>query len=144
MNIGSSNRLIYDECDYRTSIAESTAPITYQLYFNKHEHCNRCVDQKLYPKFDTQIVDVESELLNINRPNSRCPSKKYNPNCKASKSCYSTFEPDAPVILAPELCPIIYNNIPKVTDPKTRLPGKDLCGELSSIPERYNDMKLKH
>ena len=62
------------------------------------------------------LVEVESELRNQTRPLSECDQFKYSPDCKRSGICWSTFDKDVPVILAPEICPIIHNNIPKRTD----------------------------
>ena len=84
MNIGNSNRLIYDECACQKKLTESTDPFLYRMYEGAHENCNRCIYDKLYRPFD--VVDQESELKNITRPTSRCPHLKYNPKCKKSKS----------------------------------------------------------
>ena len=64
------------------------------------------LDYKLNPK---------SELKNITRPNSRCPQLKYNPDCKKSKMCTSTFERDMPVVLDKNVCPVVKNNIPRMS-----------------------------
>ena len=116
MNTGSSNRLTYDYCAYRRRLKESTDPFRYRMDMNPHENCNKCVYDKFYKPNDPEIIDIESELKNINRPATKCPEFKYNPTCKPSKCCVSTFDDSVPVVLAPELCPIIFNNIPRVYD----------------------------
>ena len=125
MNTGSSNRLIYDRCAYDKELAESVAPLNYRMYSGAHENCNKCIYTKFYRPFD--LVEQESELKNITRPATKCPSFKYNPKCKKSKSCTSTFDDSVPVVLAPEVCPIVHNNIPKTNSPGYDLPPRAVC-----------------
>ena len=127
MQSGSSNRSLYDSCQYQQDLYESTSPLSYQLMFGKHENCNKCIDTNFYVKYQPEIVDVESELLNLSRPLSNCNQFKYNPKCKRSGLCTSTFDKSVPVVLAPEVCPIIYNNIPKMTHPGYKLPSPNIC-----------------
>lgn len=116
MNIGSSNRIGLDNCAYQKNLMESTSPLQNRMYLGQFENCNKCMYDKFYRKFD--LTDVESELLNITRPLSKCDQFKYNPNCsKESGMCLSTFDSSIPVVLAPEVCPIVYNNIPRQTGP---------------------------
>lgn len=126
MNIGSSNRLPYDNCAYQKSLRESTSPLQYQLYQGKFENCNKCVHDKFYAPFD--LVDTESELKNLNKPLSRCDQFKYNPKCKRSGMCVSTFDKSNPIVLAPEVCPIVTNNIKRSTGPGFTLPKENICG----------------
>ena len=114
MNTGASNRPIYDTCAYQKRLYESTSPLAYHLYHGKYEHCNKCRQDKFWTPM--ALVEVESELRNQTRPLSECDQFKYSPDCKRSGICWSTFDKDVPVILAPEICPIIHNNIPKRTD----------------------------
>lgn len=125
MNIGSSNRLVYDNCSYAKELYESTSPLLYHLYEGKHENCGKCLKDKFWRPFD--LVDIESELWNITRPNSNCDQFKYDPKCKKSNMCISTFDKEVPVVLAPEVCPIIHNNIPKMKSPGYSLPPARLC-----------------
>lgn len=125
MNLGSSNRLSYDTCSYEKSLNESTAPLHYQLYQGKFENCNKCVhDQFWTPQ---QLVDVESELRNQTRPLSNCDEFKYSPTCKKSDMCTSTFDKSNPIVLAPEVCPIVHNNIPKRKTPGYAIDAKSFC-----------------
>ncbi|AYV78696.1 MAG: hypothetical protein Edafosvirus25_10 [Edafosvirus sp.] len=126
MNIGSSNRQKYDNCAYQKRLYESTSPLKYQLYEGKFENCGKCLYDKFWRPFD--LVDVESELRNQNRPLSQCDQFKYNPNCPRSKMCLSTFDPSVPVVYVPEICPIVFNNIPKRISPGYVLPEIDFCG----------------
>lgn len=130
MNSGSSgafNRQKYDTCNYQKVITESTAPLAYQLYFGAHENCNKCLYDNFYVRYQPEIVDVESELLNITRPLSECDQFKYSPTCKRSGLCLSTFDKTVPVVLAPEVCPIVYNNIAKWTNNGVRVPSMNIC-----------------
>lgn len=128
MNIGASNRLIYDSCSYQKQLYESTSPLAYNLYQGKFENCNKC----LYDKFWTpyQLVDIETELRNQTRPLSHCDQFKYTPGCRKSGLCLSTFDKSVPVVLAPEVCPIIYNNIPKNEHPGYSLPNPNFCNNV--------------
>lgn len=108
---GFSARLPYDPCAYNKSLSESVAPYAYAMYDGKFENCNKCVHDRYTRPFDGDIVDVESELRNQTRFASNCPSKHYSPDCKRSNSCTSTFDPKVPVVLAPEVCPIVFNNL---------------------------------
>ncbi|MCJ7638247.1 MAG: hypothetical protein MUO21_12220, partial [Nitrososphaeraceae archaeon] len=66
--------------NYQKKLYESTSPLMYQLEFSKHENCNKCVFNRFWTKY--QLVDIESELKNLNRPLSNCDQFKYHPNCK--------------------------------------------------------------
>ena len=115
---------LYDKCQYQRTLNESVSPLQYQLLFAKYENCNKCVydDNSFYVKNNSQIVDMESELKNITRRYSKCPQYKYNPGCKKSCHCTSTFDrAHVPVVMAQEVCPIIFSNIPRVTDRGYRL-----------------------
>jgi hypothetical protein len=140
-NQGSSNKQIYDECNYIQRTNQSVDPFYYEMYFGKHENCNRCIDKKRWYKQDKEIVNVESQLLNITKPLSDCDSFKYNNKCKTSPSCISTFSSDAPILLPQNLCPIVFNNIPIQTNPGyslANLPNsKNMC--LNNADKNYAD-----
>jgi hypothetical protein len=126
-NQGGSNRLIYDNCAYAQWVWSSTQPLHYQMYMGKNENCNKCRQDKFWHPYD--LVDVESELRLQTRPASKCGMYKYNPTCPMSKSCISTNDPKVPVVLPPECCPIVFNNIPKRTDPGYVLPSTQICSD---------------
>ncbi len=119
---GASNRQIYDCCAYAQALQQSVDPLQYDLYFGAVENCNKCIDKKAWFRQDREIVDIESDLWNITRPLTKCDGYKYNPNCKTGPNCVSTFDPNAPRILSPSLCPIVYNNIPVQTNPGYTVP----------------------
>lgn len=77
----------YDTCEAKESIARSTAPGRYSMA-TTDVHCRRCYDPS--PKVRIQRAgvseaahyghtDTESELFNLSRSASHCPSKQYNP-----------------------------------------------------------------
>lgn len=114
-NIGGCTRLSNDDCAYNQKVRESTAPLMHQLSRFKFENDSRCTyDGKLYAPFD--LVDEESELKGIVRPVSKCASEMYHPGCN-SNNCRSTYSKNVPIIYPPTLCPIVCNNIKKMTHP---------------------------
>ncbi len=90
----SFSRTMYDTCAYKRSVAESTGTLSYMLDPVKYEVCatTKCsVDFGVsggasvrHPK--RTLVEIESELLNLTRPYSRCPGKKYAPKCTKPNS----------------------------------------------------------
>jgi len=127
MNQGSSNRLPYDECSYAQKIGDSTSPFQYRTYMGAYENCEKCKYDKFWKPFDVEIVDVESELKNITRPSTKCANLKYTPSCKKSAMCTSTYDPSRPIVFAPDVCPIVFNNIPKQTSNGMRTPIDLVC-----------------
>ena len=138
---GASNRQIYDCCAYAQALQQSVDPLQYDLYFGAVENCNKCIDKQAWFKQDKQIIDIESDLWNITRPLTKCDGYKYNPNCKTGPNCVSTFDPEAPKILSPSLCPIVYNNIPVQTNPGYSVPDPaNICLEKNNYknPDQTN------
>lgn len=125
MNIGGSNRQIYDNCAYQKELYESTSPLAYQLYQGKFENCGKCVYDKFYTPY--MLVDIESELRNQTRPLSKCDQFKYAQNCRKSGMCLSTFDPTVPVVYDSSICPIVYNNLPKYTTNGVHMPNPNFC-----------------
>lgn len=139
MNQGYSTHLIYDPCDYSQRLTESTNPLKYRLYGGAYENCSKCVynENSFYRPFDKEIVDAESELKNLTRAYSRCNGAKYNPMCKKSPSCTSTFDPSNPIVYDSSICPIIYNNIPKVNNPGYVLDMNSFCPNTVRLHTRF-------
>tara|TARA_B100001093_G_scaffold493362_1_gene535471 strand:+ start:315 stop:950 length:636 start_codon:yes stop_codon:yes gene_type:complete len=92
----SFNRLNYDTCSYQHSLAESVGPGEYMLTEppNVTSPCFaespqiRLQRQGVSVTRDMPLIDVDSELLNLTRSASNCPSKQYIPNgeqCDESK-----------------------------------------------------------
>jgi len=114
-----------DNCQLQYHDYASTSEMKYRLYLGQAENCRKCrVPEKFWLKISPEVVDAESELRNITRINSRCPQFKYNPTCVRSPSCTSTYDPHNPIIFAPEVCPIVFNNIPKLKTTGIKNPRK--------------------
>ena len=91
----SFNRLKYDFCEEKNTINQSIRPGDYKV--NTPIACNGCFQvnpsvvmqkggvsmQKDTPwRFYNGPVDVESDLKNITRPATKCPTFKYQPKCE--------------------------------------------------------------
>ena len=124
---GTFTRLQYDNCAYQKTLTESTDPLKYYLFEKKYENCGKCgvKENGFYRPFD--LVDEESELKGITRANSKCPQRKYNPSCKKGPNCTSTYDKSVPVVYAPEVCPIVHNNIPRMVTPGYSPPNQAFC-----------------
>ena len=90
----SFSRTMYDSCAYKKTVTESTGTLAYMLDPVKYEVCS---SKKCSVNFGVSggasvrqpkrsLVEIESELLNLTRPASRCPSKKYAPKCSKPNS----------------------------------------------------------
>jgi hypothetical protein len=114
-NLGGSTRKIYDECAYKLKNKRETDPFLYRMSMDNFENENKCIYDKnsFYHPWDVEIVDTESELKGIKRKATNCNEKEY-PGCD---TCINTFDPKTPVVLAQEVCPIVYNNIQKMKGP---------------------------
>ena len=117
MNSGESGdftRLIYDKCEYNEKYKQMTSPIKYRMELYASENPKKCRYNSTFI-LKQDLVDQESELRGITRVQSKCPSMKYQPDCKVSGTCMNTYNKDFfPVVLAPENCPIVTNNLKKV------------------------------
>lgn len=98
----SFTRLDHDDCTYKHVLAESRGPGTYMIGTPRND-CTGCffsapgvfVDRYGAATCSEGVVDVDSEVMNITRRASRCPSDKYIPGrdgmpCKAklpAKDC---------------------------------------------------------
>ena len=81
-----SSRLKDDTCAYQKALKQSVDPLAYQLDPTKYVHGRRCMmtlgtlgGNTVSTLSGELLVDTESELLNITRPASDCPRKKYVP-----------------------------------------------------------------
>ena len=101
----SFNRLKYDTCEIKKYNQETSGPGNY--LYDTPLMCNNCynpnpsiINQKTGVSINNNVdwrfysgpVDVESDLLNINRRASSCPSNQYEPKC-APNSCANQGEP---------------------------------------------------
>lgn len=95
----SFNRPLYDHCEGKKRIQESTQAANYNV--QTPVICGNCLpdDPRIHPnrtgvsmnsgydwRFYAGPIDVESDLFNLNRVASNCPKNKYHPdarNCRA-------------------------------------------------------------
>lgn len=97
----SFQRLRYDPCEARKYTTESAEAASYSL--NTPVMCGNCfpsdpriIAQKTGVSVNTGIdqrfysgpVDVESDLMGVNREASRCPAQKFNPTCPDCKCAH--------------------------------------------------------
>jgi hypothetical protein len=84
----SSNRLSYDLCSYKQVLGETTGPGFYQLN-TPPVSCKPChpTDPRVRLQSggvalnqNTNLIDIDSELIGIGRNLTSCSSKKYLPN----------------------------------------------------------------
>ena len=95
----SFNRLKYDNCAYSKEIEESTSPLDYYLFKGKYENCKQCPTGSYTNNLEFgSKINVESELIGLTRPESKCPDKKYNPKNQIDATNYSP----------PQMCQSIY------------------------------------
>jgi hypothetical protein len=99
----SFNRLNYDLCSYEHVLRESTGPGQYYLQ-TPAVNCGPCHPNN--PKYRLQtagvqvtgeqaLIDDSSDLRNIVRPGTNCPSKKYLPNeSQKGKVCEGKVNPN--------------------------------------------------
>ena len=63
----SSNRLMYDTCEYQTRLNESTGPLAYNLDPVRYENCNKCrmdlgvIGGTAVSHIRGNLVDLETE-----------------------------------------------------------------------------------
>ena len=83
----SSNRLMYDTCEYKTRLNESVGPLEYQLSSDRYENCNKCrmdlgvVGGTAVSHIKGNLVDLETDLRGQTRRTTKCPSKLYQNPC---------------------------------------------------------------
>lgn len=83
----SSNRLIYDTCEYSTRLQESSNTLNYTLNSLRNENCNKCrmelgtIGGSNVSHIKGNLVDLETDLFGITRKASLCPIKKFSSAC---------------------------------------------------------------
>jgi hypothetical protein len=99
---GYNSRFLYDQCTFDQNLKSTTEPCRYQLVADKYENenmtikkgpcggdlkkigckpCDTNSNANIEAKWETigYRTDIESDLLAINRPNTRCADLKYHP-----------------------------------------------------------------
>lgn len=127
-NVGAFNRSIYDVGQYQKDLYESTSPFAYLTTFSKYENCNKCRVDNFYNKFDARIVDTESDLKNISRPLSGLDQYQYGSHCIRDGLCMNPNR--VPRVAAADLCPIVFNNIKRTTNPGFRSANMNICSRF--------------
>ena len=96
----SFNKLNYDTCSYKQALSESVGPCEYQLGmpFISYEDCFSKDPQLILQRMGASVaknvpmVDVDSELLNINRKLSNCSSNEFIPKFDKNGEIDNTIE----------------------------------------------------
>lgn len=76
-------RLSYDQCAYKSAIGQSVAPISYIINPIRYENVNKCrpelgiVGGTAVSHVTGNLVDLENDLFNINRPNTKCDAYEW-------------------------------------------------------------------
>lgn len=83
--------IAYDKCAYATELQENKNILEYTLSTDPYARCKECRpafgiwggNSVSRPPISVNMVELESELMGIRYPASRCPSKRYEgPNDK--------------------------------------------------------------
>ena len=91
----SFNRSSYDTCSYKHVVAETVGPGVYKLT-EPPNTCKPCHPMDPYIRLqrggvsvskNANLVDIDSELIGINRNLSQCPERKYMPQLNNSAYC---------------------------------------------------------
>ena len=83
----SFNRLRYDTCAYRHSLAESVGTLGWVLDPARYYNVNKCriefglVGGTAVSNISGNLVDLESDLRGTTRLQSKCPTYKYQNPC---------------------------------------------------------------
>jgi hypothetical protein len=116
------NRLIYDDCAFKAQVKQSMTPMHYVMDPIKFEHCNKCrpelgiVGGTAVSHINGNLVDLENNLIGIDRPATLCPSYKYRPTA-----------PNAPIQGMEYIKPVCH---PKID---TRMKHMSAC-QFSTYP----------
>lgn len=82
------SRIKFDQCAYQKQLSQSTSPINYSLDPNKFSNCNDCrIEFGVIAGNDVSVtkgnmVDLESDLMNITRQHTKCPERQFLPYCE--------------------------------------------------------------
>lgn len=153
---GYSDNLFYDDCAYNQRLKENREFAQYQLYQGAYENIGKCKYDRFYHPYDLVDVESElknqtrplSDCPSLKymgvKQTGTCSTKNkpyqvdylHNHNYKSinvpTTNCsingtLGTFNKTVPVVYPPELCPIVYNNIPKRSCPGFVIPKYINC-----------------
>lgn len=98
----------YDASAYRADLKQSVAPMQYEMYLGAHVNGNRC--SPLAPQEHFSQVDIESDMLGLNRFHAKTVEKMYTTTTTGAVAqvgaynAISTFDPRAHVNVNPAVC----------------------------------------
>jgi hypothetical protein len=81
----SFTRLQYDTCSYKQELGDNVSILGYLLDTSKYNHCSPCraelglVGGNNVSQAHGNLVDIENDLLGINRGLSKCASGRFLP-----------------------------------------------------------------
>ena len=79
------NRLLYDQCAYSQAVTQSVSPLSYVLDPIQYEHSDKCrvelgvVGGTAVSHINGNMVDLENNLLGIDRPGLTCDDYMWHP-----------------------------------------------------------------
>lgn len=148
---GYSDQLIYDDCNFVQNVIENINHSQYRFYQGAFENKNKCKYDNFYHPYDLVDVESElrnqtrpaSKCPQVKyrgiEQTGKCATsiKPYKidtatgkvvlgpeikqTNCSINGTL-GTLTKATPVVYPPEICPIVYNNIPKRTCPGFVMP----------------------
>ena len=81
----SFSRTHYDKCSYVERLNENVSALDYTLDTVKYNNCRQCIHSlglvsgNSVSRVAGNLVDLESNLMGIDRPTSRCAKYRYMP-----------------------------------------------------------------
>lgn len=81
----SSNRLLYDTCEYKQRVSQNDSSLNFILDPIKFEHSKKCRNEfgllggTNVSHVKGNLVDLENDLRGANRPFSQCSEYKFAP-----------------------------------------------------------------
>lgn len=153
---GYSDQLLYDDCAYNQRLIENRNHAQYRFYQGAFENKGKCKYDNFYHPYDLVDVESElrnqtrpaSQCPSLKyrgvKQTGTCSTVNRNyqvdfahkhgaegpviphTNCSINGTL-GTFEKSVPVVYPPEVCPIVYNNIPKRTCPGFSMPEYINC-----------------
>ena len=112
------NRTRYDPCGTQARLKQSIGPMQYRMYPGSNINRNSCNLLPANAANAYSMVDVNSELLGLNRFHGVCADKMYNKDGSVKRNTYglgnsaiSTFDPRANVAFNPAVCPDVHKNL---------------------------------
>ena len=89
---GIFDKKLYDDCQIKLKLGESTKPSIYNLYPGAYEndlnnqYCKKNTNSTISNKWDSigKRTDIESELIQISKRGTNCVSDKHKPCTNAN------------------------------------------------------------